>query len=311
MGIFSRKNQYLGINPHYNSYLQHEPGGWPTFHGHYVVRIADLLDELLPTGYFTRAERSLQITAPPESFFQRPDVTVYKDLASPSAPSIISAVAVPTFAVEALKVMPEPEADLMAVVVYRVLQDGTHRPVTRMELFSPSNKPPHAGVQEYLTRRIKVLESGVNLVEIDFLHESQSPFLTVPSFRRTKTLADYSQQETNAYPYYIAVTPIHPEPPEIHVQTYFYCCHVDDPLPIIAIPLLADQKMSFDFGRAYDEAFERQRFTGMVSDYSQRPIGFESYTPIDRARIERRMQAVQKAAAAGMDLEQGPFALEE
>lgn len=280
MGIFSRKNQYLGINPHYNSYLQHEPGGWPTLHSRYVPHIANSLDKWLPANYFTCLEFSLQMAAP--------DVVV-----------------------EALKVMPEPEADLMAVVVYRVLQDGTHRPVTRIELFSPSNKPPHTSVQEYLTRRIKVLEGGVNLVEIDFLHESQSPFLTVPSFRRTKTLADYSRQETNAYPYYVAVTPIYPEPPEIHVQTYFYCCHVDDPLPTIAIPLLGDEKMSFDFGRAYDEAFERQRFTAMVSDYSQLPIGFESYTPIDRACIERRMQFVQKAAAAGLDLEQGPFALKE
>lgn len=311
MGIFSRRNQYLGINAHYNSFLQHEPGGWPTFHGHYVVRIADLLDELLPTGYFTRAERSLQITAPPESFFQRPDVTVYKDLTSPSSPLAASPVAVPTFAVEALKVMPEPEADIMAVVVYRVMQDGTHRPVTRIELFSPSNKPPHTGVQEYLIRRIKVLESGVNLVEIDFLHASQSPFLTVPQFRRTKTLADYSHQDPNAYPYYVAVTPVHPEPPELQVQTYFYCCHVDDPLPVIAIPLLGDEKFSFDFGRAYDEAFERQRFTSMVADYSQLPIGYESYTPFDRARIERRMQAIQKAHAAGIDLEQGPFELDD
>ena len=61
-------NQFAGINPHLNSYLQQPDGGWETFHARHISDIATTLDDMLPPNYYAVEEKSLQINTilPPD-----------------------------------------------------------------------------------------------------------------------------------------------------------------------------------------------------------------------------------------------------
>lgn len=315
MGIHSRKNQYWGINAHYTSYLQNEQGGWATFHNHHIAHLTDILDEILPPNYYARGEKSLQIATSPlgHDFAARPDITVFRTYEGQSTATEASVEGeTPTFMIPAIAALPiESEIDLFAAIIYYVNEDGEGRPVTRIELFSPSNKAPDGNYREYLYRRYHGLETGVHLVEIDYLHETRPPFLTVPTFREQYDFRDYVNHEEGAYPYYIAVTPAQIDEGDWKLQSRYYCFHVDEPIPPISIPLVANEKLRFDFGAAYNRTYQAIRFARIAVDYSQLPVNFESYMSIDQAQIERRMQTIQKAYEAGIDLEEGPFPIEE
>jgi len=89
--IVTRRNQYLGINAHTNSWILDREGEWGSFHARHIVDIAQKLDEVLPQGYEARPERSLQVEIiyhrqndQPESdvpqkerFYPQPDVSIY------------------------------------------------------------------------------------------------------------------------------------------------------------------------------------------------------------------------------------------
>jgi hypothetical protein len=100
------------------------------------------------------------------------------------------------------------EENLAAVKIY--YQDGGSHLVARIELLSPSNKrAPHA----YLAMRQKMIGLGINMVDVDCLHEQASLFRGIlPSYpqeedaypycislsdRRTIILVDYRQEPTN------------------------------------------------------------------------------------------------------------------
>lgn len=72
------KNQYVGINAHLHSYWQGD-GDWSEFHTSYIVQLSRTLKtQLLPLGYTTGIEQSLQIRRNDRQV-QRPtsDVTIY------------------------------------------------------------------------------------------------------------------------------------------------------------------------------------------------------------------------------------------
>jgi hypothetical protein len=131
------------------------------------------------------------------------------------------------------------EDELSAVMVYKL----PDQPVTRLELLSLSNKT--SDLRHYLVSRRKTLNAGLKLVEIDYLHETPSLF--------SATLPDYSQHEDGTYPYNIIIadpTPTLDEPSGI---TRFYCFHVDEAIPSLVMPLLDDDSVLVEFGRAYAE----------------------------------------------------------
>ncbi len=85
---------------------------------------------------------------------------------------------------------------------------------------------------------------------------------------------------------------------------------VDEPLPVMTIPLLGDDYFDFDFGAAYHKMFS-EVFYGNRVNYSDLPLNFDRYSEADQQRILYRMLAVLKAAQAGIDLEKNaPLAVE-
>jgi hypothetical protein len=295
MPIRSRKNEYRGLNAHLQSYLLHEPGGWHSFHGDHITDLARLLDDQLPEGYYTRAEKSLQISGSDllsedlELSRMIPDVTVYEDRprAGMASPAAVTTSPVTTMPLEDTLVLVEEEIN--SVVIYRMTEElEVDYPVTRIELLSASNKPPGPACEHYLGKRWQTLQSGVRLVELDYLHESRSPIPKLPS---------YPDGDPRAYPYLILISDPRPSFREGRMDVYGF--HADEPVPIVNIPLSGNDVLPFDFGEAYNYTLSRTRFyTTRAIDYEQLPEHFDAYRTEDQERIKAVMARVKEAVEA-------------
>jgi hypothetical protein len=118
---------------------------------------------------------------------------VYKSDSGEGLGAATAAVAPPGTTLSILDTLSEPE-QVTAVAVYcsRQSSGDLGELVTRIELLSPANKPPGSYFRQYLAKREETVLSGVNLVEIDYLHQRRSPLALIP---------DYTRREANSYPY--------------------------------------------------------------------------------------------------------------
>lgn len=287
MPIHTAQNLYHGVNAHLNSYLQNTAGEWESFHATHISLLALHLDEKLPVGYFARTEKSLQITQEWAEWTHRPrpDVTLFGHDHTHSTSSGGVAVA-PTATSPVVETMDIPEDTFLnAVVIYRGDKDNPlGRPITRLELLSPTNKPPNKGYPAYRDKRNESLMSGLPLIEIDYLHQLESPVANLPS---------YPRHEAGAYPYTIVVND--PRPTLETGLTHVYGFRVDEPFPPFVIPLKDDEQIVFNLTAMYAELFGRTRFYQTVVDYEKLPLKYETYAPNDQVRIvERRHQIMHK-----------------
>jgi hypothetical protein len=296
--IRSVKNQYSGINAHLHSYWQNA-GGWADFHTNHITDLMRLMRaQLLPMGYTAGVEQSLQIRRV-DNRFDRPesDISIY-DL-DPERPTYPRVLPIP----EILGLSEVAEKPFNAVAVYRAGQRTD--PVAWVELLSPSNKPGGQDDDEYLSKRLKVLRRGIVFVEIDYLHESAPTFAGVAQYQAHRK---NQPVEIGSHPYRILV--IDPRPSLDAGQAHIIEFDVDRPIPIMTIPLNADDVLKFDFGAAYSKTFEETLYGMELVDYSQIPLRFERYSEDDQAQIASRMVSILDAARQGIDLESGPFPVE-
>ena len=77
----------------------------------------------------------------------------------------------------------EEEETLTGLVIYQAGEGSVlGRPITRIELLSPANKPPGSHHEQYMVKRLETLKSGLRLVELDYLHESHPVIQALPSY---------------------------------------------------------------------------------------------------------------------------------
>ncbi len=287
MAIHSEKNLYPGINAHLNSYLQNELGGWQSFHAEHIIDLERAINVRLPSGYYTRAEKGLQISETLASETQkpsgiRPDVTIYQGGTRTASVSALAATP-PTAVIPVVDTLGEEEY-LIGLVIYQAGEGSPlGRPITRIELLSPTNKPGSSDFGHYTVKRQDALRSGLRLVEIDYLHE------TPPI---TQAIASYADGEEGAFPYNLLVSD--PRPSLEKGPTYHYGFGVDDTLPVIKIPLAGADEMTLDLGDAYRRTYENSTFYPVAVNYEQAPVHFERYTEADRERIRRRMREISQ-----------------
>ncbi len=296
MKVHAVSNQYRGINAHLHSYWQAH-GGWDSFHANHIADLMRLMSaQLLPLGYAADLQQSLQIrrfgepAGKPES-----DVTIYDARAArqmagqPVAANEGRGVAIP----EIMSIEHEFD-DYHAVVIYEY-EPGQYdlgEPVAWVELVSPSNKPGRQDGAYYRDKRLKLLQSGLVFVELDYLHE------TPPTFER---VALYNTDDEQSHPYHIFV--VDPRPTFYEGMAYPYHFDVDMVIPTAAIPLNAGDIVRFDFDAAYQKTLRETLYGARLVDYGQLPLHFERYSEGDQARIVCRMLAVLKAARDGINLE--------
>jgi hypothetical protein len=280
MPILSARNLYPGINAHLNSYLQAERGGWRSFHAEHIIDLARVINEKLPAGYFTRPEMSLQIdevesfTGFKQAGYTIPDTMIYQGRSLPRTESAAPAIAIPVMELPLIETV-EEEDTLTGLMVYQMgSASEDERPVTRVELLSPANKPGGSHYDQYLAKRISTLKAGLRLVEVDYLHESRPVTRGQPS---------YKDQHQGSSPYMILIH--NPNPTFEEGRTQFYPIAVDQPLPHIAIPLLGTDEVVVDFGEAYRRTYENSTYYPIRMDYATEPVNFERYHADDQARI--------------------------
>jgi hypothetical protein len=281
------RNLYPRVNPHLNSFLLDEDGGWESFHASHIVDIARELDTQLPANYYAIAEKSLQISAIglEEEIRHRtePDVTIYqRGKTAASAASLMMPTA-PTATLPLAGEFQDDEEDLLtAVVIYRI-ESGKlpGNAVTRIELLSPANKPAGSYYRQYLAKRRETLRGGLCLVEIDYLHETRPISHLLPS---------YPDNHQTASPYIILVSDPRPTPQKGEIRTYPF--GIDDTMPIVEIPLAQKENVLVDFGAIYNRTFESSRVFRLIVNYEQEPANFQHYNDADQERIRQHMRAI-------------------
>lgn len=295
--VHSLKNQYRGINPHLHSRWQSQ-GGWAGFHTRHIGDLAGLMRaQLYPMGYIAEIEESLQVRRTGDATWSpRADVLILDD---GSSLRVVKPERSRSYADAQEMVIAIPEAlahdevdYYKAIAIYRAPSDRGD-PVAWIELLSPSNKPGGRDWPEYYGKRERLVQSGLIFVEIDYLHESPPTLDVAPA----------------EFPYRIIVIDPHPSLREGQVR--IRSIRVDDPLPVMAIPLLNDDVLEFGFDAAYDKTFNEMLY-GHEVDYRQLPLNFVRYSEADQIRIANRMLAVVKAAGQGTNLDEAaPLPIED
>ncbi len=289
--IYSERNLYPGINIHLNSILQNDPGTsiWQSFHAEYIVRLRETMDINLPRGYFTLSETSLQIgefdagtgletrarTTPDVTIYRNPTITGQTDL------MIAEETSSPTLVLPLPETLKEEET-LTGLIIYQAGEGSfLGRPITRIELLSPANKPGGTHYEQYILKRLQTLKSGLRLVEIDYLHQTAPIIYKLPRYPKGK----------DSFPYMIIVTD--PRPTFEEGKTAIYAIHVDQALPILDIPLAGADVVRIRFGDVYNRTFESSRFFLSVVDYATDPVHMDTYSKPDQERIKNRLSEIR------------------
>lgn len=152
------KSPFPGMDP----YLEEH---WGDVHATFMVYAKRQLNTQLPSDLQARVEEALSVEA--EAAADRtiyPDVGVVEDRDSPLP---LEASPVTVTVAEPIEVPLPNESPVERHI--EIIDSGSNRLVTAIELLSPSNKIGETGRARYRRKQAEYIEAGVNLVEIDLL----------------------------------------------------------------------------------------------------------------------------------------------
>ncbi len=309
MSLRTWKNQFQGLNPLLMKHL-FEPGEdsvWPSFHAAQIAHLRSTLNKILPERYVAHAEQSLQIRfgdlpeqqgRPQKPLRPIPDVSIYRGFADPIRPRAVTLPAQESSPTWSAIVDYNILEKMMPAIVIRDVETRSHsllgEPVTRIEVLSPDNMAGSAGYPIYLRNRGLALKSGTSLVEIDYLHDFQSPV------EKVMELPSYPQ-ENGAYPYTIVLNHAQPNQ-EVLVNVYGF--GVDDSIPTVKIPLMNEESVTVNFDSVHAEIYEEERW-GLYVNY-QSPLDtawLKTFSPRDQQRLVNRRLAILDAHQRGVSLD--------
>ena len=145
---------FPGMDP----YLEH-PEQWPSVHLGLIVAIRDALVPRVRPKYRVVIETRTFFDLPGDlKFTTIPDVGVLREARAPYGDPIQVAV---------------PMVEEMRQGYLKIRNVATGEVITVIEIFSPTNKRPGKGRAEYEDKRLQILSSRVNLVEIDLLRDGE------------------------------------------------------------------------------------------------------------------------------------------
>ncbi|MEL7235307.1 MAG: DUF4058 family protein, partial [Chloroflexota bacterium] len=253
-------NIFPGINP----YAHHRAlgRGWNDFHTAHINDIATTLQrDILSRGYLVEREQGLQLKktySNEQDVLQRrvADVLVSTSEAAPGQTEFSSVtVATAEMALTELLMEDEPEENLAAIAVFRS-DSKRETPITWIELLSPANKPGGTNYDAYIQKRRELLHAGIAFVEIDYIHTRPPTFAP---------LAGYDSHQEYGIPYRIVVMNPHPDYRSGRATRYEF--GVLARMPVVTIPLAADDTVAFDFSVPYQVTFDALFYAHFV-DYS-------------------------------------------
>ena len=313
-------NQYEGINPHLNDYLQDQGDEWTEFHMRHIVYLQNALNkDLLKKGYVAKIMPGLQIRRGDDYPRQKePDVLILDKDPHRQPPGGTGMTSVPDTATaemtipEAMGMTDEEYFGALAIYQLETRSRPGEKPVAWVELLSPSNKPLAHRVgrkqesldtdwQKYHEKRLTTLGAGIALVEIDYLNHTLplpglTPYHPIPKGRASKLHPDENDPDAlSPHPYYIAVSnPNEITPDTPHGTTTITGFDVGMSMPEIVIPLAHGDTQPISFQGAYDETVGSPPIAEEI-DYGRKPSHFAEYRPNDQDQIATRMKTILKA----------------
>jgi hypothetical protein len=227
-------------------YLE-QPGIWQQVHADLIVDIRRFLTPRVRPRYYVAIEHMTYLTVLPLSEQRTgvPDVLVVSAQEQASlSPSETTVMAVQPIVAE----LPQPTE-----VHHRYLEirdTDAHAVITTIEILSPANKMGREGRRQYEEKRLKVLGSLTNLVEIDLLRSGEPLPMRIAQHNDYRVVVSRSQQRPCADVYLFSVR---------------------QPIPDIPIPLRPDEaEPVVPLNRLLHDLYDQGSYDLMI-DYSQPP----------------------------------------
>ncbi len=232
---FPGMDPYLEVNPIFQE-----------LHTQMLAEIQAQLQPQLRPKYIARLERHLSeggvwdVIAGGVSLERKePDVTVISRRPSRKHAGSTATLAAPT--VVAVEDLEADELELRKqrrIVIY--VQDRPRLAVTGIELLSPGNKQPGAILRDrYLEKRASALHGGLHWLEIDLLRGGERPPMPVA----VPASADYLSYVAQATPK--------------GWNHLIYAWALQEPLPVLPIPLLGADQVQLDLAACFSVAYDR------------------------------------------------------
>lgn len=238
---------FPGMNP----YLE-RPGLWKEVHTRLLVAMADALGSQVRPRYRVGVEqRTYMAVLDPtqDDLIGEPDVLV---VSAAGEGRMSMATASPVGTMPLVAELPLPEEVVERYLVVRTVPAG--EVITIIELLSHSNKRSRAGREQYEQKRLDILGSQTNLVEIDLLRAGR-PF---PAYFAT------GQVESD---YRIVVSRSRQRP-----QADVYLFSMREPLPDIPVPLRpGEPEPTLPLNQLLQDVYRRAAFD-LVIDYNTDPV---------------------------------------
>lgn len=235
---------FPGMNP----YLEH-PSLWAGIHHRLITAIAnDLAPKLRPKYIVAIEERVYEVSGDTALLVGVPDISVQSSLSLTQLTESNLAVASTTESVEVL--LPLPEIVTEAYLEIRAVE--TEEVVTIIEVLSPKNKQMEIGRLQYETKRLKILGSATNFVEIDLLRQGNS----------MPMVGNFGQSH-----YRIVVSS-----GEIRPKAQLYGFNLPAKIPEFTVPLRASEpEPAIALKSLLDEIYDQGSYDLRI-DYSRPPI---------------------------------------
>ncbi|MCB0106275.1 MAG: DUF4058 family protein [Caldilineaceae bacterium] len=235
---------FPGMDPYLES-----PDIWADVHSRLINVIAEQLSPVLAPKYLAELNTQVAIEAVEDYREVRigaiPDVAVTKQPISPTTGGL-QILEAPAPAPKRMKVALSYEITLLTLQIRR---QSDKRLVAAIELLSPINKRIGPDRTKYLKKRESYFESGIHLVELDFLRR----YPRMP-FEDELPECDYVVMVFNAYE---------------GLECDVWPLSIRQQLPVISIPLVRpDTPVTLDLGTALRTVYERARYDLRI-DYTQ------------------------------------------
>ncbi len=236
---------FPGMDP----YLE-RPGFWEEVHTRMIVALADDLNPAVMPRYRVGVERRTYLTVaePPSRDVSvgKPDVLVIQSRGNDGLAVASSPIAVAPPQVASL---PMPEEVIERYLTVREV--ASNKVITVIEILSPSNKLPGVGRDQYEKKRLQVLGSRTNLVEIDLLRVGEP----LPMWVRDGDVAS---------DYRIVISRSQQRP-----RADVYLFGVREPIPNFPIPLQPkEDEPVLPLNQILHELYDRAGYD-LAIDYSQ------------------------------------------
>jgi hypothetical protein len=238
---------FPGMDP----YLEH-PDLFPGLHDRLITYMAELVQPRLPEPYLSDVGRRAWIEV--SERYIGPDVQVMRPHLSAATRSSV-ALAEPSADQPLVIHVPHDEARETFVEIY-IGRGRMRRLVTVIEVLSPANKTPGAhGRDLYLQKQQELLNSKVNLVEIDLLR-SGAHTVAVPEERLRRAAGEYD--------YLVCLHRF-----DRFEDFFVHPIRINQPLPRIHVPLLPeDGSVPLDLQEVFDRSYDAGPYSREI-DYGR------------------------------------------